>query len=107
MERNHSVQALITKGEIVAIKIKLAFFEHEKWTPKLCLQVADKMTKLKKIARPLYAEMDELQFLNALGGYSPQDIRDAFQDYDVKEDTCRESQLNNIGGHITRSMGIP
>lgn len=74
-------QTIITAGEALAAKVKNAFWKNEVWLPKLAFQVGYKMRDLKKIARPMFPELEEVPFLHRLAAFSEQDIRDAFMDF--------------------------
>src|SRR5690348_2099077 len=98
----------IIAGERIAEKLKDFFYPDIPWTPKLAFQVAERMSELKRITRPLYEHLDMVQFLHQLGAYTPDDIRDAFEH--AKEGIpCkgREGFPKSIGRHAKSFMETP
>lgn len=67
----------ITAGIMLAKKIKLALAPNEPW-PKVAKPLGHKMAELKKKLRPIFEHMSEIQFLHEIGGWSVEDIKDAF-----------------------------
>jgi hypothetical protein len=103
--RTPPIQAIITAGEPVAVKVYRTFFGNEKYTVRNAWEAGRKLAQLKKITRPLYDHLDEVQFLHALATYSEQDILDAFAN--VKDDICKDAPQSSICSPLARSMAMP
>ena len=69
------LQALNNLGAPICIKLKNIYFSEIKW-PDCYKEVANKFTQIKRIARKLYADKEELAMLKELARYSQDDIKD-------------------------------
>ena len=76
MPQQWTAQAMA--GIQLAKKIKLALAPDEPCS-KVGLNLGHKMAWLKKKLRPLFPQMTEVQFLHQIGGWSVEEIREAFE----------------------------
>jgi hypothetical protein len=65
----------ITLGEMVCEKLKAIYHTDDPWQ-KCYMQVAQRFTDLKRIARKFYCDKDELEMLQELVRYSEKDIQE-------------------------------
>jgi hypothetical protein len=102
------IKDLRSAGEPLAKIIKEAFFNDVPWTPKIAFAVGHKMTEFKKMMRPMYKDVDDIQLLKVLSGLSAKEIVDIYADVTMTmEVICKEDQRELTGnqqGHSGRHI---
>lgn len=71
---------IITLGEHPCRKIKEIYYAELTWVKAHDL-VAKKFTELKKYARKIYPEKNEIEMLQELNRYSAEDIKEMFDEF--------------------------
>ena len=97
-KKDYDYKSVVTAGEMFAVKMKNAIFPDRPWTPLIALSVGYTMSAFKKVAKKFYPELNEVQLLHKLGGYSEIDIVDGFKDPEFSmEGKCEPNQPSHIG----------